>query len=151
MLNIFSISMWIILAVQEPLAAFILGRVKSQERPLVKGLANEIGGRIRRRREALGLTRAELARRCDISEDALGLIERGACSPRIESLLKLADALRVPTPTLLGGRPPRQGGASLAMDRLIGYLGGRSEPEIRMVHDIARGVLKKRTSRKRQP
>lgn len=115
----------------------------------MKGAADEIGARVRRRREALGLTRAELAGLSGVSEDALGLIERGISVPRIGNLLRLAEALRVPAATLLEGRPRPAAPRSAALDRLLGYLSRRPESEVRMVHDIARGVLERRGRRRR--
>jgi transcriptional regulator with XRE-family HTH domain len=112
-------------------------------------MASDVGRRIRRRREALGITRAELAHRSGLSEDALGLVERGTCLPRVENLLRLSDALRVAPASLLEGAPRAAGRASIALDRLLSYLGDRSEADIQMVHDVARGVLERKRKRER--
>jgi transcriptional regulator with XRE-family HTH domain len=115
----------------------------------MENLADLLGERIRIRREMLGMTRADLSNRTGISEDALGLIERGENCPRIENLLRLAQVLRVAVEVLLkqDGLSPR--GRSVAMDRLIACLNGRSEEEIRMVCRIARQVLSQRAERRR--
>jgi transcriptional regulator with XRE-family HTH domain len=115
----------------------------------VKSDAAEIGKRLRRRREALGMTRAALAQRCGLSEDALGLIERGTCSPRVENLLRLSDALRVTPSAILEGRATKGGNVSIALDRLVSYLDDRPEADVQMVHDIARGVLERKRKRRR--
>lgn len=112
--------------------------------------AEAIGGRIRARRESLGMTRAELAHRTGLSEDALGLMERGCNSPRIESLFAISDALRVPVLSLLGGHASKPRGRSLAMERLVSYLDRLPEADIRMVHEIARGVLEGKGKRRKR-
>lgn len=110
----------------------------------MKSLAEEIGERVRRRREALGLSRAELAQRSDLSEDALGLIERGENAPRVENLVRLSVALRVPVDALLGGRADGAGRRALALDRLIAWLERRPDRDIQMAHEIVRGFLGRR-------
>ena len=62
--------------------------------------ASEVGERVRRRRKALGLSRARLSTLCGLSEDFIGLIERGVSVPGSDSLVRLADALRVPADAL---------------------------------------------------
>lgn len=51
------------------------------------------GEHMRAAREASGLTQAELASRAGVSHQELGYIERNACTPRIDTLELLADAL----------------------------------------------------------
>ncbi|MBN1686102.1 MAG: helix-turn-helix transcriptional regulator [Spirochaetales bacterium] len=55
----------------------------------------DIGSRIRRFREARGLTLRALADRCSLSVNAISLIERGKNSPTVSSLHALANALGV--------------------------------------------------------
>ena len=116
----------------------------------VANFAVEVGDRVRRRRNALGVSRARLADLSGLSEDAIGLIERGVSVPGSDSLVRLAEALRVPADTLLGPAGGPKGGRSLALDRLLVYLARRGERDIRMVHDIARGVLRERGKRRRK-
>ena len=52
-----------------------------------------LGGRIRERREAAGLTQVELATRAGIGRVTLTRIERGEHSPRTETLTAIARAL----------------------------------------------------------
>lgn len=59
------------------------------------------GARIRKLREASGLSLHELARLCGISAPALSLIETGKRDLRITSLYRIASALRVPAGRLL--------------------------------------------------
>jgi transcriptional regulator with XRE-family HTH domain len=60
------------------------------------------GERMRSRREALGLTRAELARKIEESESRLGQWERAEHSPRDTAIVKIAKALSVSADYLLG-------------------------------------------------
>ncbi len=62
--------------------------------------------RLRERREQLGLSRTELARRSRIRPDMLGSIERGQTDPRLSLVLVLADELNCPPEDLFGGAAP---------------------------------------------
>ena len=53
------------------------------------------GEQLRRRREELGLSRAELADRLGITRSAVGNYETGVSAPKEEILLRLFDALQV--------------------------------------------------------
>ena len=60
-----------------------------------------IGKRIREKREEQGLTREEVAEMTDISANYLGTIERGEKTPRIEVIIKIANALKATSDELL--------------------------------------------------
>lgn len=64
------------------------------------------GARIKRERERRDWSQAELARRAGIHRVTLADLERGASQPSLDTLLALAEALRVPLTRLLpkGGR-----------------------------------------------
>ncbi len=53
------------------------------------------GEQLRRRREELGLSRADLADRLGVSRSAIGNYETGVSAPKEEVLLRLFDALQV--------------------------------------------------------
>ncbi len=53
------------------------------------------GKRIRFFREQDGLTQAELAEKAGLSDNFIGLIERGVKHPTLETLNKIAEALEV--------------------------------------------------------
>ena len=66
-------------------------------RPRIEAQARQarasLGGRIRERREAAGLTQTELATRAGIGRVTLTRIEQGEHSPRTETLTAIARAL----------------------------------------------------------
>jgi len=51
---------------------------------------------LRELREARGLTRADLAERTGLKWACVDKIERGECCPRLDSVLKICEALEVP-------------------------------------------------------
>ena len=61
-----------------------------------------IGSKIRELREAASLTQEDLAHEANISTSTLSRIERGNYQPRMDTLGKLAQALKVPVAELLG-------------------------------------------------
>jgi len=69
-----------------------------------------IAGQVTERRLALGLSQAELARRCGTTQSAIARLENGGRPPRIDTLLKLADALGCDLAVEL--RPRGDGGPS---------------------------------------
>jgi len=66
--------------------------------PLLQSLA----GNLRRLREMRGLTQAEVGTRAGIAPAAVSHFETGQRTPSLDSLVKLADALRVSVDALLG-------------------------------------------------
>ena len=53
----------------------------------------QIANQVVARRKALGLSQAELAARCDTTQSAIARLESGGRPPRIDTLLRIADAL----------------------------------------------------------
>ena len=69
-----------------------------------KQLNVEIGGRIRKTREALGYSRETLAEKADLASSFIGTIELGAGSFTAETLIKLCRALGTSADYILFGR-----------------------------------------------
>jgi transcriptional regulator with XRE-family HTH domain len=61
----------------------------------------DLGKRLRDRREAQGLTQAQLAQKCNLHRTFIGSVERGERNVSILNLRLLARILRVPLGTLL--------------------------------------------------
>ena len=73
------------------------------------------GEQLRRRREELGISRADLALRLGVSKSAVGNYETGVSAPKEEILLQLFDALQV-DPNYLYRDSFRYGAASTLTD-----------------------------------
>lgn len=67
----------------------------------------DVGARIRALRRKRGLSLRALASRCDLSANAISLIERGKTSPSIATLHQLAMALQVPIVAFFEDATPR--------------------------------------------
>lgn len=62
----------------------------------------QLGDSIRLRREAKGLTQAELGRQCGLTDAAICYYERGTRKPGIKALLALARAFGCTVEELVG-------------------------------------------------
>ncbi len=71
-----------------------------------KSFGARLGARLRARREALGLSQAELAEKVRISPNYVSVLERGLKLPALDTLVALAKALGVPVSDLLGEPRP---------------------------------------------
>ena len=60
-----------------------------------------IGARIKTARERAGLTQEDLAAELEMSPTHISVLERGVKAPKLETLVKIANALHVSTDTLL--------------------------------------------------
>lgn len=54
----------------------------------------QIADRVAERRTAMGLSQRDLAERCGTTQSAIARLERGGRPPRIDTLLRIADALQ---------------------------------------------------------
>jgi len=54
----------------------------------------QIAGRVSERRMAMGLSQRELAELCGTTQSAIARLERGGRPPRIDTLLRIAEALQ---------------------------------------------------------
>ena len=54
----------------------------------------QIADRVAERRNTVGLSQRELAERCGTTQSAIARLERGGRPPRIDTLLRIADALQ---------------------------------------------------------
>ena len=66
------------------------------------GMSQGIGARIAAARKERGLSQGQLAHKSGIAQAHVSHFECGTRAPRIDNLLKLADALGVTTDFLLG-------------------------------------------------
>jgi len=66
-------------------------------------VARRFGTNLSKARRAVGLSQEALGLRSSLHRTEVGLLERGARVPRIDTLLKLTRGLDVPVETLLDG------------------------------------------------
>lgn len=66
-------------------------------------LSREIGGRIAKRRKALGLTQANLAERIGVDPESVSRFERGKHLPSLPTLANIAAQLGTPVAALMPG------------------------------------------------
>jgi len=60
-----------------------------------RGAPSRLGEGIKQRREELGITQQELARRADRSQQYISDLESGTHDARLSTVMRLADALEV--------------------------------------------------------
>lgn len=113
-------------------------------------LSEALGERIRNIRKKMKLSRAEFANIVEMSEDALGLIERGETTPRLESLYKISANLNLPLASLLDFKedviPENIKPVKKSLSELTSYLRTKKPEQIEMIHDIARNIFTKKRS-----
>ncbi|HSM25244.1 MAG TPA: cupin domain-containing protein [Anaerolineaceae bacterium] len=68
----------------------------------------EVGTRLKELREARHISMRELARRSELSANALSMIERNLTSPSVSTLNKLASALEIPITAFFRTIPEKQ-------------------------------------------
>ena len=76
-------------------------------------VAQRFGANLVRSRKQAGLSQEQLGLRADLHRTEIGLLERGARVPRIDTLVKLAGSLSIDPNSLLDGiewRPGEQWG-----------------------------------------
>ena len=65
--------------------------------------ARRLGKNLWRARRRAGYSQEELAALCSLHRTEIGLLEKGGRLPRVDTLMKLADALEVRVESLLEG------------------------------------------------
>lgn len=99
--------------------------------------AEEIGRRIRSARQARQISLEDLGYLSEVNWTTIGKIERGASSPTVESLVRIADALEVDPGSFisgLGADAYGQRNHQLTARKLIDERKARAEPSRRLPH-----------------
>ena len=66
-------------------------------------VARRFSENLRRHRKAADISQEELGLRCSLHRTEIGLLERGARVPRIDTLIKIASAMKIPPAELIEG------------------------------------------------
>lgn len=99
------------------------------------------GDHIRDLRKARSLTQEALAERASLSVDAVRRIERGAFSPSLETVRKLALGLDVTLQTLFQGL---EGERRDPVQEICDFLGQRSAREVKLAWRVLRAMFEDR-------
>ena len=106
-------------------------------------LRKQVGMLVRRRRMDRNLTQAELATKTGRSVELIGRIERGTVSATLETLEKLAKALRVPVRDLFGSGPYAVGTKSDPLGDCIKMLERLDRRELEWANRVLRIALQR--------
>jgi len=101
-------------------------------------------GKIRDIRKSLKLTQAEFAEIVNISEDSVGKIEREITVPTVDTIFKIAKALKLPITDLLPAMDNPPAKQSNALNALTSYLRTCSNSDIEFVHELAVLILRRK-------
>ena len=106
-------------------------------------IAKELGAKIKELREIARLTQAQLAETSGLSDNFIGLVERGKAIPSVKSLNKIAEALGVTLAELF--LFPETGDSLLPSEKLLKELSwllkDRRTEDIQLIVDISRRIL----------
>ncbi|MCD6334629.1 MAG: helix-turn-helix transcriptional regulator [Candidatus Latescibacteria bacterium] len=109
----------------------------------MRNIRKLISARIRELRKSKGLTQAQLAELAELSVDEIGAIERAVSTPTLETLDKLAPALKIPLAHLLNFAEESAGPASQEIESLRLYLRTKNPEDIRFISEMMRRFLDK--------
>jgi transcriptional regulator with XRE-family HTH domain len=102
------------------------------------GISEKFGVHLRAMRRSRGLTQDALAERSELSVDSIRRIERGAFSPSLDTLAKLADGLETTLPGLFGYFDRGRRDEVL---ELSDYLSRRNARELRQAIRVVRAMF----------
>lgn len=99
--------------------------------------SNEISLRIRGLRQSLKLTQSQFAELVHLSEDSIGKIERGVGIPTVDTLIKVALAVKIPIEDLILPSKKKPQKQNRELNDLIAYLQTRTPDDVRFIHELA--------------
>lgn len=112
-----------------------------------KRVVSGLGGRIKRCRLALGMSKAQLASKAGLTRPTITYYENRGVSPTLQSLRKLADALGVTVDYLVGIEKDPKDSGDLKIRLLFKNIDELSEREILLMEGICERIQKKRAKR----
>ena len=116
-----------------------------------KRVISGIGGRIKRCRLALGMSKARLASKAGLSRPTITYYENHQTTPTLQSLRKLANALGVTVDYLVGIEKDPKDSGDLKIRLLFKNIGELNEQEILLMEEMYDRIRKrngKRTTKK---
>ena len=108
-------------------------------------LARLFGERLKAIRKEMKLKQSVFAHLIGTSDDTVSLIERGKILPRLETVCKIAERLKIQINKLLDFQeyPEDRKSANKPLSSLNLYLKAKSPADVQMLHDIAKNIFDK--------
>jgi len=97
--------------------------------------------RIRELRKSMKLTQSQFAELVNLSEDSIGKIERGVTIPKITTLSKIAQGLKIPIEILISPLKEASSQQDKELKNFISYLKTRSPEDIKFIHELSLKIL----------
>jgi transcriptional regulator with XRE-family HTH domain len=104
----------------------------------------EICVRIRELRKSTKLTQSKFAELVNLNEDSIGKIERGVTIPKIKTLSKIAQGLKMPIENLISPLKETSSQQSKELKNFISYLRTRPPEDIKFIHEISLKILERK-------
>lgn len=103
----------------------------------------DFGKRLTEIREKMKLTQSQFAELVQLSEDSIGKLERGVSQPKLNTLEKMAEGLKMSIAELIGEKkiPKPQ---NPALDDLTSYLKTKSPQDIDLIQKVAVLIFEQR-------
>jgi transcriptional regulator with XRE-family HTH domain len=108
-------------------------------------LQKKLGNRIRELRKKRKMTQALLAEKTDLSDNFIGLLERGQTTPSLETLDKISKALKVPIRELFEFETESVVGKERMINELNRMLKEKNGADVRWFHSISMLLMEKMT------
>ena len=106
----------------------------------MKNPYQQVGKRIRSIRKQEGFTQAQLAEKVGLSDNYVGLIERGEGHPTLEVLGQIADALKVRMGEFFAGDGAEPKGKDQAIKEIDRFLAKRNDKNAHFLLAICKAI-----------
>lgn len=107
----------------------------------MSNIYSDVGKKIRIYRKANNYTQEELGEILRIDQSYLGRIERGEINVTLETLFKIADALKISPSRLLENRNERSKLRTDALDKIDALLHTLDTSDLQVIHRLLKEVL----------
>ena len=110
-------------------------------------LQKKLGNKIRELRKKREMTQASLAEKTGLSDNFIGLLERGQTTPSLETLDRISKALKVPIRELFDFETTGKVSKERLLQELNRMLKEKSDEDVQWFHDVSELLMKKMTRR----
>lgn len=109
----------------------------------MKNHYQQVGKRIRLIRKQEGLTQAQLAEKVGLSDNYVGLIERGAGHPTLETLGQIADGLKIKMGEFFSGEDEESKNTAQSLKELEHLLKRRNSKDAQLLLTIGKKIFER--------